>query len=213
MLDTVIKNYTSEKVKSTEEKLVDQIPDDVLLDGNLTAKKPEKEGLESIAKNLFKFSGGRLTQLEHFRAPQRKLMIMILGNHSAGKSSFINWYIGENMQKTGVSIETVEINMVTHGNEIAELNGQNLMKQFPFMKELQHKGTKTERYPGLLANLSVKVCTSKQRNFEDIVFVDTPGLADGSLRYKFNVEDAYQWLARHCDMVLVFLDPIGQALC
>ena len=61
MLDTVIKNYTSEKVKSTEEKLVDQIPDDVLLDGNLTAKKPEKEGLESIAKNLFKFSGGRLT--------------------------------------------------------------------------------------------------------------------------------------------------------
>ena len=81
------------------------------------------------------------------------------------------------------------------------------------MKELYNKQNKTERYPGLLAHLSVKVSTSKLRNFEDIVFVDTPGLADGSLRYKFNVEDAYLWLARHCDMVLVFLDPIGQALC
>lgn len=30
---------------------------------------------------------------------------MIVGNHSAGKSSFINWYIGEQIQKTGVAIE------------------------------------------------------------------------------------------------------------
>jgi GTPase SAR1 family protein len=27
---------------------------------------------------------------------------MIIGNHSAGKSSFINWYIGESVQTTGV---------------------------------------------------------------------------------------------------------------
>ena len=26
--------------------------------------------------------------------------VMIVGNHSAGKSSFINWYIGEGIQKT-----------------------------------------------------------------------------------------------------------------
>jgi ribosome biogenesis GTPase A len=32
--------------------------------------------------------------------------VMIIGNHSAGKSSFINWYIGEGIQKTGVAIET-----------------------------------------------------------------------------------------------------------
>ena len=43
--------------------------------------------------------------------------------------------------------------------------------------------------------------------------MDTPGLADGGLRYKFDVEEVYLWMANHCDLVLVFLDPIGQALC
>ena len=41
---------------------------------------------------------------------------MIVGNHSAGKSSFINWYIEENIQKAKVSIETVEINIIMQGN-------------------------------------------------------------------------------------------------
>ena len=46
-----------------------------------------------------------------------------------------------------------------------------------------------------------------------MVFIDTPGLADGGLQYKFDVEEVYMWFARHCDAILVFLDPIGQALC
>ena len=25
--------------------------------------------------------------------PRRKVIIMVMGNHSAGKSSFINWYV------------------------------------------------------------------------------------------------------------------------
>jgi ABC-type uncharacterized transport system ATPase component len=53
---------------------------------------------------------------------------MIIGNHSAGKSSFINWYVGENIQQTRVSIETIEINMVMHGAKHSELSGYNTMK-------------------------------------------------------------------------------------
>lgn len=34
------------------------------------------------------------------RKPRKKISVMIVGNHSAGKSSFINWYIGESIQKT-----------------------------------------------------------------------------------------------------------------
>lgn len=40
---------------------------------------------------------------------------MIVGNHSAGKSSFINWYIGERVVKTGVAIETRVFIMCTSG--------------------------------------------------------------------------------------------------
>ena len=138
---------------------------------------------------------------------------MIIGNHSAGKSSFINWYLGDKVQSTKVSIETIEINLVMHGRQNSELNGYNLMKQLPFMRDLYNKEAKQERFPGLLSSLSLKTSTSTQRDFEQIVFIDTPGLADGGLKYKFNVEEVYKWFARHCDLVCVFLDPIGQALC
>ena len=61
---------------------------------------PESKGLEKVAKDLLKISdGGRDTNLtkslKGIIAPERKLVVMIIGNHSAGKSSFINWYVGE----------------------------------------------------------------------------------------------------------------------
>lgn len=84
-------------------------------------------GLEHIAKHLNGLSNGRL-ELEGIRAPQKKLYVMIIGNHSAGKSSFINWYIGEKLQKTRVSIETIEINLIMNGAFETELSGHNVMK-------------------------------------------------------------------------------------
>ena len=46
-----------------------------------------------------------------------------------------------------------------------------------------------------------------------MIFIDTPGMADGDLKYKFDVEGSVQWLSKHSDLILVFLDPHGQALC
>jgi predicted GTPase len=126
--------------------------------------------------------------LQGIRAPEKQLYVMILGNHSAGKSSFINWYIDDKIQDTKVSIETIEINMIMHGQKHSELLGHNCMRQLPFLKELYDKKTKTERYPGLLKNLSIKTSPSTSRNFQNMVFIDTPGLADGGLQYKFDVE-------------------------
>jgi hypothetical protein len=34
-----------------------------------------------------------------------------------------------------------------------------------------------------------------------------------SFSYPFDVNEAILWLAELCDMVFVFFDPIGQALC
>jgi len=48
-------------------------------------------------------------------APERKLIVLIIGNHSAGKSSFINWYVEEDIQKAKVAIETIEVNVIMHG--------------------------------------------------------------------------------------------------
>lgn len=73
------------------------------------------------------------------------------------------------------------MNLIMHGNYQTELSGHNIVKQIPFMSELIDKKTKGEKFPGLMNNLSVKTSTSKERNFEQIVFIDTPGLADGGL--------------------------------
>jgi len=51
-----------------------------------------------VAKDLIKQSNGRLSKdLSGIIAPEKKLVVMIIGNHSAGKSSFINWYIEEDI--------------------------------------------------------------------------------------------------------------------
>ena len=64
---------------------------------NLTKDGLRELGLERIAKDLLALSDGRLSELADIRAPQKQLYVMIIGNHSAGKSSFINWYVGENI--------------------------------------------------------------------------------------------------------------------
>ena len=33
------------------------------------------------------------------------------------------------------------------------------------------------------------------------------------MKYPFNVEEVLTWLGRRADLILVFFDPLGQALC
>ena len=95
-------------------------------------------GLEKIAKDLVKLSNGSsvVKNLGGILAPEKKLIVMIIGNHSAGKSSFINWYVGENIQKAKVSIETIEINLIMNGKKKEEFTGFNTVKVLPFLKDL-----------------------------------------------------------------------------
>ena len=61
--------------------------------------------------------------------------------------------------------------------------------------------------------LSTEITTSKQKKFPLVTFVDTPGLVDGDMNYPFDVNEAILWLGDLVDLVFVFFDPIGQALC
>lgn len=79
----------------------------------------------------------------------------------------------------------------------------------PFLKDLYDKASKHEKYEGLLKNLNIKTNPSVNLHFKDMVFIDTPGLADGGLSYWFDVDEVYMWFAKHCDLILVFLDPYG----
>ncbi|XP_047005190.1 uncharacterized protein LOC124625788 isoform X1 [Schistocerca americana] len=139
-------------------------------------------------------------------APRKKIIVLLIGNHSAGKSSFINWYIEEHVQKTGVAIETQGFVIVTSGRKRETLMGNATLHLYPHFKPLQH-------IPGVVDFLSTEISTSKQKKFSLVTFVDTPGLVDGGMEYPFDVNEAVLWLGKMADLVFVFFDPIGQALC
>merc|ERR1719411_2459262 len=138
--------------------------------------------------------------------PRKKITIMLIGNHSAGKSSFINWYIEEHVQRTAVAIETQGFSFVTSGRRRESLTGNATLHLYPHFKPLQ-------AMPGVVDYLSTEISTSKQKKFPLVTFVDSPGLVDGDMCYPFDVNESILWLAELCDMVFVFFDPIGQALC
>eukprot|EP00093_Oithona_nana_P015071 15071.XXX_797237_791838_1 [CDS] Oithona nana genome sequencing. len=139
-------------------------------------------------------------------APRKKITIMLIGNHSAGKSSFINWYIEEHVQRTGVAIETQGFSFVTSGKKRESLTGNATLHLYPHFKPLAD-------FPGLLEYINTEISTSKQKKFPLVTFVDSPGLVDGDMNYPFDVNQAMLWLGDLVDLIFVFFDPIGQALC
>ncbi|XP_023326984.1 uncharacterized protein LOC111700336 [Eurytemora carolleeae] len=142
----------------------------------------------SLNERILKVSYiSQITQKMIFKyIPKNKKSECSTGNHSAGKSSFINWYIEEHVQRTGVAIETQGFSFITSGRR---------------------------EMPGVVDYLSTEISTSKQKKFPLVTFVDSPGLVDGDMSYPFDVNESILWLAELCDMVFVFFDPIGQALC
>ncbi|XP_062382686.1 sarcalumenin isoform X2 [Sardina pilchardus] len=138
--------------------------------------------------------------------PRKKITVMLMGNHSAGKSSFINWYVEEHIQRTGVAIETQGFSFVTSGRKRESLTGNATLHLYPHFKPLQE-------FKGVSEYLGTEICTSRQKRFSLVTFVDSPGLVDGDMKYPFDVDQAVLWLGELCDLILVFFDPMGQALC
>ncbi|XP_078087537.1 uncharacterized protein LOC144505303 isoform X2 [Mustelus asterias] len=139
-------------------------------------------------------------------APRKKITMMLMGNHSAGKSSFINWYIEEHIQKTGVATETQGFTFVTSGKKRESLTGKATLLIYPHFQALG-------QIEGVTDYLSTEISTSKQKKFNLLTFIDTPGLVDGDMTYEFDVDKALIWLGEQADLILVFFDPMGQALC
>lgn len=91
---------------SSIEELTMSVNEKILRDCHNLYTDP-KDGLVLIARDV----GINLL------VPRKKVNILLIGNHSAGKSSFINWYVEETVQKTGVAIETQGFTLVTSGKK------------------------------------------------------------------------------------------------
>eukprot|EP00916_Digyalum_oweni_P005278 GHVL01009259.1.p1 GENE.GHVL01009259.1~~GHVL01009259.1.p1 ORF type:complete len:426 (-),score=52.59 GHVL01009259.1:1168-2445(-) len=168
-------------------------------------KKGLESGVSSANSMGLKQLGQELGVRVH--SVQKKSNVLIIGNHSAGKSTFINWYVREPLQKTGVAIETAGFTFVINGNSPSELKGESTLMVIPFLEEL------CRIHPDFIDHLSAKTFPAAESRLTLVNLIDTPGLADGDLKYPFDIDAITKWLVEHVDLVFVFLDPIGQALC
>lgn len=160
------------------------------------------EGLEAIAKEVG-------LSLIH---PRKKVSVMVIGNHSAGKSTFMNWYVGEEIQNTGVAVETQGFTIISNGNMPQDFKGEIVMHMNTHLHRVVNKFEPADR-KGFMDSLNAIVTRSEARQLKSVELVDTPGLVDGNVNYPFNVNSVIADMAELSDLVLVFLDPIGQALC
>ncbi len=95
---------------------------------------------------------------------------MVIGNHSSGKSSFINWYAGDELRETGQAILTHTITLVSHGKLRRTLQSEGTIDSNPHLASLKTK------FPDLMPCLQTQYSTSTAHAFTMVDFIDTPGL-------------------------------------
>jgi GTPase SAR1 family protein len=143
--------------------------------------------------------------------PRRKVTVLVVGNHSAGKSSFINWYTEQESLDTGVAVVSQGFTVVAHGKGTRDLEGEGAIVQNAHLKLLKEH-LDADEYGQFLENLRVHVRSAPAKEFPLVDFIDSPGLVDGNVVYPFDVEKIIVSLADLADLIYVFMDPHGQAL-
>ncbi|KAI8612514.1 hypothetical protein BC830DRAFT_1083313 [Chytriomyces sp. MP71] len=212
ILETVFRFYEGTK-EDEKEELDEDGTEDVDVDG-VTRETDSTHVISTEDRNIVnrEMHGNGLVYLARIYkvhgivTPKRKIWIILLGNHSAGKSSFINWYIDYPVQKTSVAIETTSFTLITSGNSRETFGGPATLQLFNALKPMAD-------LKGLLPSLATEIVPSRHRNFDMITFIDTPGLVDGGVKYPFQPEIVLTELVKEADLVFTFFDPIGQALC
>jgi GTPase SAR1 family protein len=129
--------------------------------------------------------------------------VLFLGNHSSGKSSFINYLVGGEIQKTGLAPTDDGFTLITHGGKQDELDGQSIVTHPDLAyRTLQRHG------PFFLSRLRLKSYPSDL--LKQITLIDSPGMIDaaGTANSRgYDFISAVRHFAEISDLILFFFDP------
>ena len=99
--------------------------------------------------------------------------VLFLGNHSSGKSSFINYIAGADIQESGMAPTDDGFTLITYGEEEETLDGQTLVSH----PELDYQDL-ANLGPEFLAKLQFKTYPSE--NLRQLTLIDSPGMIDSA---------------------------------
>lgn len=129
--------------------------------------------------------------------------VLILGNHSSGKSTFINHLLGAPIQKTGLAPTDDAFTVLSFGSTEEERDGQAVVST----PNLPYGGLRSFG-PQFLSHFRMKLRPVPV--LREVQLIDSPGMIDspgeGSGR-GFDFSGAVRWFAERADVVLVFFDP------
>ena len=130
-------------------------------------------------------------------------IVLMLGNHSSGKSSFINYLLGQEIQKTGLAPTDDGFTIIAHGDSPDDRDGPGLVNN------------PAQPYTGLrqFGDHLVTHLRMKLRPIEllrNVILIDSPGMIDEAKAESgrgFDFPGVVQWFAERADVVLMFFDP------
>ncbi|MGY6411050.1 MAG: dynamin family protein [Alkalilacustris sp.] len=132
-------------------------------------------------------------------APQ----VLLLGNHSSGKSTFVNHLLGQKVQKTGVAPTDDGFTIITYGPTETDLDGHSVVSNpnLPY-EGLRHFGDQ------LVSHIRLKLRQSEL--LRDVTLIDSPGMIDEAKAENgrgFDFPGVVRWFAERADLVMIFFDP------
>ncbi|OWZ00985.1 hypothetical protein PHMEG_00027714, partial [Phytophthora megakarya] len=164
--------------------------------------------------------GALYSRLEELRAqtrfpsfaPVNLPMVLVLGNHSSGKSTFINHMLGQSVQKTGRAPTDCTFTVLAGGPREERLDGAALVRH------AQYGFGDVQRLFGreFVSQVELKVVADSQLLDEGgLMIVDSPGMIDppGTSIDRTDKDRGYdfkrvvQWFADRADVILVMFDP------
>ncbi len=130
--------------------------------------------------------------------------VVFLGNHSSGKSTFINYLLeGADVQDTGVAPTDDGFTVILHGTEEEDFYGPAALAVLPDeFKGLAALG------PTFLQRLRVKV--RNRPLLKNVTLIDSPGMVDavqGGKNRDYDFISAVRQVAEIADLVLFMFDP------
>lgn len=142
--------------------------------------------------------------------------VLLLGNHSSGKSSFINYVLNRKVQTTGVAPTDDNFTIIGVGDEDIDKDGPALVGD----PDLGFSGLKNFG-PVLVNHTQLKVRAGIA--VRDFMIVDSPGMIDSPVgrttstamvgEFGENMDRGYdfagvcRWYAERADVILLFFDP------
>jgi GTPase Era involved in 16S rRNA processing len=154
---------------------------------------------------------GPLERRPDFRTPLP--FVFILGNHSSGKSSFINFILQRKIQEAGVAPTDDGFSIIAPGPEDAEMDGPTLVGGDDFgFTGLRSFGS------GLVEHVKMKI--RNKLALQEVILIDSPGMIDSpadSVNFNtskekkgdrgYDFEGVVRWFAQRADVILLFFDP------